>query len=220
MDDRIRICLWMIGVGAFGAILGGIFGGLGAMLFARTGHAAGTGLARRIADAFARASEQEPSSLERAIVVGATDGFFFLGILGLISGSLMGLSGRSVKELLVPIVVGSVLLAGGAIALGSVAYVLRYRAAEFLYGMAGGFLGTVLASYLFGSPYGPAGLVPGMFVARVLCRAVRRYAPKFHSPHIDPSTPTLRSRTNTNITGMPHSPPDVDDFYKKDSVEE
>lgn len=129
MDDRIRICLWMIGGGALGSILGGLFGGLTAMMFAWSGHTAGTGWARRIADAFARTAEQEPSPLGRAVFIGVVDGFFFLGSLGLVVGSLLGISGRTTAELLVPVVVGSVVLVAGAVCFGVLAYVVS-RASE------------------------------------------------------------------------------------------
>jgi hypothetical protein len=124
MDERLRICLWMVGGGAVGLVLGGVFGGLTGALFAQSGHTAGTGLARRIADSFARTAEHELSPLRRAVLIGATDGILFLGILGLIAGVLLGMSGRSADELLLPALVGSVALVGGAIIFGMLAYVL------------------------------------------------------------------------------------------------
>lgn len=220
MDERIRICLCMIGGGALGSILGSVFGGLTAMMFTRSGHTAGTGWARRIADAFARTAEQEPSPLGRAVVIGVVDGFFFLGSLGLVVGSLLGISGRTSEELLVPVVVGSVVLVAGAVYLGAVAYALRCLAAEFLYSTVGGFIGSFLTLLLLGSGYGPVGIVPGMFFGLFLCRSVRRYAPTFHPPRVDQSVPSshIDADTDTEIRQSRSCSHD-DFFHKPDSFE-
>jgi hypothetical protein len=220
MDERIRICFWMVGGGAFGAILGSVFGGLAGVMFAWSGHTAGTGLARRLADTLARTAEREASPLGRAGFIGAADGFFFLGILGLIAGALLGLSGRPTGELLAPIGIGSVVLVGGAISIGSLAYALRYLAAEFLYVTAGGFLGSFLAATLLGSNYGPAGIVPGVLAGLAFCRTVRRYAPTFHPPQVGKTVRSPRADANTDISGPSSSSSKSDFFGKADTFEE
>jgi hypothetical protein len=221
MDDRLRICLWMVGGGGFGSVLGGVFGALAAaQLHARSGDTAGTRLARQIVDNFLQSAERQPSPLGRAVLIGAADGFFFLGILGLVTGALLGVSGRTVDELLLPIVLGTLLLAGGAIFFGMLAYTLTHHAAVLLYTTAGGFLGSFLAARLLGSVYGPIGLVPGMCIGLFLCRAVRRYSPRFQAPRVGKTMPKPRSDADTNITGSPSSPPNDDFFHKPDSFEE
>lgn len=130
MDDRIRICLWLIGGGAFGALLGSVFGGLTGAMLEWNGRAAGTGLAQRIADTFEHTALQKPTPLRRAIVVGATDGFLFLGVIGLTLGLLLGRSDRG-AELLLPVLAGSVFLIGGATCFGLLAYFFSRGADSF-----------------------------------------------------------------------------------------
>lgn len=214
MDDRLRICLWMMGGGVFGGVLGGVFGALAAALYARSGGAAGTRMARNVVENFLQAGDRQPSPTVHAAIIGAVDGFFFVGILGLIAGAFLGISGRTAEELLVPIVIGSVVLVGGAIFFGSMAYALTYRAAESLYSVAGGVLGGFVAGRLLGSSYGPIGFVPGMIVGLFLCRAVRRYSPKFFPPRIEKTMSQPRLDTDTDITGSPASLPNDDFFHK------
>jgi hypothetical protein len=167
-----------------------------------------------VAEAFLDAALHPPSATGRAALIGAADGFFFLGILGLVGGMLLGLSGRSAGELLVPIVGGSLLLVGGAIFFGTLAYALTNHAASFLYGIAGCLAGGLIAESLLGSGYFYFGAVPGLVVAQLLCRTVRRYSPKFQSPHIGNTMRQARADANTDITGSP--PPHAnDDFFHK-----
>jgi hypothetical protein len=220
MDDRLRICLWMVGGGGVGAVLGCAFGALTAALYARSGGGAGTGWARRLADAFLNAESHQPSPTSRAAFVGALDGFVFLGILGLVGGALLGLSGQSAGELLVPMMVGSLLLVGGAVFFGTLAYALTYYGRECFYGSGGGILGCLLASSLFGSGYGPLGLVPGIIFGLILGRTVRRYSPKFQPPHFENSILRSRSEANSEITEPPPSRTNDEFFPKPDAHEE
>lgn len=218
MDDRLHICLWMIGGGALGSGLGVIFGGLSAMMFARSGHAAGTGLARRIADAFERTAEQEPSPLGCAVFIGAVDGVLFLGILGLVAGALLGASGRTAHELLLPALVGSVALFGGAIFFGLLAYAMSRGAHIIVSVIAFGLFGAFLVALTFGVDRLLLGVVPGFFVGLLFSLAARRYSPTFRTPQIGK---TVRyPRSDSDITRSPHSPSDVDFFRKPDSFEE
>lgn len=214
MDDRLRICLWMVGGGVFGGVLGGVFGALAATLYARSGGAAGTRLARNVVENLLESGDRQPSPTFHAAIIGAVDGCFFLGILGLVAGLFLGKSGRTANELVLPMMVGSVLLVGGAIFFGTMAYALTYRGARFLYGCAGAFVGSLIAGTLLGSVYGSAGIVPGMIVGWLLCGAVRAYSPKFHLPRIEKTIPELHSEANTNITGPPPTPQN-DDFLRK-----
>ncbi|HTU23636.1 MAG TPA: hypothetical protein VMG10_36705 [Gemmataceae bacterium] len=220
MDERLRICLWMVGVGGFGAVLGGVFGAVTAVLYARNGGAAGTRLARNLVKNFFQSGDGQPSPTFHAAVLGAADGFFFLGTLGLVAGAFLGKCGWTANELLLPIVLSGVLLIGGAMLFGTLAYALTYRTAECLYCIAGSILGSILAARLLGSVYGPVGIMPGMGVGLFLCRAVRAYSPKFHPPRAEKTTPRLRSDANTDITGSLSSPPNADFFRKPDSIEE
>jgi hypothetical protein len=200
--------------------LGGLFGSLAAALYARNGGAAGTRLARNVVENLLQSGDRPPLPALHAAIIGAVDGFFFLGIFGLIAGMFLGKSGRSANELLFPIMTGSVFLVGGAIIFGAMAYALTYRAMEFLYGCTGAFLGSFVAVGLFGSIYGSAGLVPGMVIGCLLCRAVRRYTPRFHPPQVEKDRAVPNARPDTDITCSPSSPR-IDEFFTKpDSFEE
>jgi hypothetical protein len=223
MDDRLRICLWMVGGGGLGAALGGVFGAVAAaQLYARCREVAGTQLARRVVESFLRSGEHPPSRLGLATLVGAADGFFFLGSLGLVGGALLGTSGRAADEFLVPIVLGSVLLVGGAILFGVLAYALTHHAAALVYAAAGAGSGSFLAALLLGADYSLVGLVPGLCLGLLLGRAVRHYSPRFHPPHVwKPFRPQrLHSDADTKFTDSP--PPSANDelFHKPDTFEE
>jgi hypothetical protein len=219
MDARLHISLWMIGGGAFGAFLGGVFGGLAAALHAQSGHAAGTGFARRIADAFARTAEQQPSPWAQVIFIGSVDGFVFLGTLGLLAGLLLGKSGLPADELMIPIGVGSVLLALAAACLGAVAYTIRYLTAEFLYGVAFGIAGSILAGMVLPHPYGgAAGCGCGSVIGFALCRIVRRYSPRFRAPEVSKTVPSRHTDANNDITSTTSLPPE-EFFRNPDSFE-
>jgi hypothetical protein len=219
MDERLRICLWMVGGGIFGGVLGGIFGALAAALYARNGGAAGTRLARNVVENVLQTGERQASSTVHAALIGAADGFFFIGIFGLIAGALLGIVVRNADDSLVPVISGSLLLFGGAILFGTAAYALTYHTAEFLYSLTGGLLGCLLASLLEPLLVLP-GLVTGLYLGLYVCRTVRRYSPKFHPPRIEeiPSQPC--SPADTDITGSSPSLPDNEFFHKPDSFRE
>jgi hypothetical protein len=212
MDERLRICLWMIGGGGFGCVLGSVFGTLAAaLLYVRSSETAGTRLARNVVENFLQSGERQPLPMSRAALIGAVDGFLFLGILGLVAGALLGMSGRAADELLLPMVAGSALLAGGAIFFGMLAYALTYRTAEILHAIVGGFLGSFLAVTLLGPDHGLVGLIPGLCLGLFLCRTLRRYSPRFHPPRVGKSMPQSRADYPTDITGTP--PPHANDDF-------
>lgn len=173
MDARLHICLWMIGGGAAGAFLGGVFGGLTGGLFARSGHAAGTGLARRVADNFAQTTERASSPVRRAIFIGATDGFIFLGIFGLAAGVLLGTIHRPTHELLWPALFAVVLI-GGAVFFGLLAYAMSRGARTLGTVIAGGLLGACLVAMRYGVDRLLFGVVLGFLVGLLFSFAIQR----------------------------------------------
>ena len=224
MDDRLRIGLCIVGGGAFGAVLGGAFGGLTAALFAQSGGAAGTGFGRRVADAFARTSLHPPSPLRRAALIGAADGFLFLGLLGIVGGALVGASGRAADEVLMPALAGSVILVGGAIFFGTLALAMSHSARTVGNVVAGGLLGAFVAALTMGADRLLVGVAPGLLVGLVYSLlyslAARRYAPTFQPPRIGETIPRNHTDSETDITETPHMHSDEDSFRKPDSFEE
>lgn len=220
MDERLRICLWMMGGGGFGSVLGSVFGALAAALYAKTGGEAGTHLARSTVENFLQLGERQSSPIRRAALVGAADGFYFLGTVGLAAGAFLGKSGWPTDELFLPMMLGGELLIGGAVLFGTLAYGLTYQGAQFLYGLAGSILGSIIVGSLLGSVYGSAGCVVGMFAGWLFCRAVRCYSPRFDTPRVGKTAPQPRSHTDTDFTGSMPSPSNVDFVRKPDSIEE
>lgn len=219
MDERLWICLWMVGGGVLGGVLGAAFGALTGVVYAQNGGAAGTGLARRIVEPFLDTPEQQASSLRRAALIGAADGFLFLGIFGLVAGALLGVSGRATNELLVPAVVGSVFLVGGAAFFGGLAYGLARNgpwAAVWVFAV--GLLGTFLAGLHLGADNCLFGTIPGLLVGLILSFLQARYAPRFQPPRVE--KPAARHRSDTDITGPPHARPGSDAIRKPDAEEE
>jgi hypothetical protein len=215
MDERLRICLWMVGGGGLGAVLGCGLGALTAALYAKSGGAAGTRWARRVAESFLDTALHPPSPTGRAALVGAVDGFLFLGILGLIAGLLLGMSGQRMDELLVPMIVGSVLMVGAAIFFGTLAYALTYYTAESIYSIVGSIIGGLLAANVLGPKFVMLGAGLGGLIAFYLCRTVRRYAPKFQPPRVGKTTPLPHSDANTDITDQ--SPSQIQKMNRQDA---
>lgn len=213
MDERLWICLWMIGGGGLGAVLGGAFGALTAVLYAQSGGAAGTRLARRIVENFVETSERQFSATGRAALIGAVDGFLFLGLLGLVGGAMMGVSGRATSELLLPFAVGSVLLVGGAAFFGGLAYSLARNGLwvrVILSVFAGGSLGSFLAGIFLGADNCLLGTILGLLVGLMVSFIRRLYTPTFRSPQVGKPSLRQRSDTDTDITGSPHFRPGSD----------
>lgn len=221
MDERLYICLGMVSGCALGSVLGGVFGGLASALYAQSGGSAGTGFGRRVADAFARAEERELSPVRQAAISGAADGILFLGLLGVVVGALLGMSGRPAGELLLSAGVGSAVLVGGAAFFGVLAYSMaRNGVWAVLYVFAGGLLGSFVAGILLGADNCLLGTIPGLLAGQTLSLVGGRYAPTFRSPHVGKAVPRRRSNTKTDITGPLHRHPGADAFRKPDPSKE
>jgi hypothetical protein len=222
MDERLRISVWLVSGGGLGAVLGGAFGALTGALYAQHGGSAGTRFGRGVADAFARAAEEEPSAVRRAAITGAADGVLFLGIVGTLAGAGVAIIGNAPLRWLGVAALGSVALVGAAAFFGLLAYSITSDAThEFLGAFVGCCLGGLLAASLLGSVYGPVGLVPGMYIGKGLARLLRRrYAPKFHPPRAGKVVPRSPTDARTDITGTPPSHPDNDSIRKPGSWDE
>lgn len=207
MDERLRICLWMVSGGGLGSVLGGAFGALTAALYAQSGGAAGTGFGRRVADAFARTAKEDISPLRRATITGAADGFVFLGVVGTLAGILVATVGHTDPRWLIHAALGSVLLVGLAAFFGMLAYGMASNGVwAVLWIFAGGLLGSFLAGIVLGADRCLLGTLPGLFVGLIFSFVRGRYAPTFRSPRAGKAIP-------------PHRP-DRDAFRKPDFTDE
>ncbi len=221
MDERLRISVWIVSGGGLGVVLGGAFGGLAGMLHARSGHSAGTGFGRRVADAFARTAERKPSLLRYGAITGAADGVLFLGLLGAVLGALVASVGNADPRWLGLAALGSVLLVLAAAFFGVLGYALAHngiRAVFYVFG--GGLVGSFLVGEFFGAYFCPLGALFGFLVGLILSFLTRRYAPTFHPPDVDEGAAPLRSDGPTDITESPHFHRDIESFRKPDPFAE
>jgi len=221
MDERLRISLWIVSGGGLGVVLGGAFGGLAGMLHARSGHSAGTGFGRRVADAFARTAEREPSPIRHGAITGAADGVLFLGLSGLLAGAFVAIVADADARWLIFAALSSALLVGGASLFGVIGYGLaRNGVGSVVYVFAGGLLGSLIAGKLLGANLCLVGTVPGLLAGLALSFVARLYAPAFRPPQVGKAAPRLRSDAETHITGSPHPRQDNDSFRQPDPFAE
>jgi hypothetical protein len=217
MDERLRVSLWVVVSGGLGAVLGGAFGGLAGLLYAQGGGAAGTRFGRRVADAFARAGQSEASPTARAALVGAADGFLFLGVVGVLAGAAAAVFGRADPRWLAPAALGAALLVGAAAFFGSLAYSMtRHGARAITCILGGGLFGSLAAGLLLGVDDCLFGTLPGFILGLALSFVVRRYTPTFRPPQVGEPSARRRPDAETDITG----PPQPGVFRKPDAFEE
>ncbi len=186
MDARLRTFAWILGSGCFGAMVGIVFGALAGALYWRSGRASGTRLGLLIADAFGRFSRRPLSRTTRGSLIGAVDGLLFLGVVGTLLGVAGVASGRDLEEILRPALWLALLLVGGAIFFGTLAYTLTRAGVRALAAVGGGgILGAALGSYLAGV----GGLLFGSLGGLVAGNALgllwpARYEPEFLEPQL------------------------------------
>ena len=79
MDESWRNLALILGAGGYGAVVGSVFGAVTGAVHWGSGRAAGTAIAHRVAVAFEKAGDRELSRQTRGAIIGALDGFLFLG---------------------------------------------------------------------------------------------------------------------------------------------
>ena len=188
MDERLRTFVWILGSGCFGAALGILFGGLAGLLYWRSGKASGSRLAHRLIAAFVRLSRRDLSHTAKGGLVGAVDGFLFLGTVGTILGAITILGGGVPGEMIRPALWLSLLLVGGATFFGMFAYTLTHAGVRALAPVAvAGVIGAALGSFLGGLGGLLLGVVLGMVAGNVVgLWWPNRYEPTFAEPQFDP----------------------------------
>jgi hypothetical protein len=186
MDEKLRILGWIAGSGGFFAVLGLAFGALAGALYARGGRRAGTGLGLAVAHAMARAGGKELSLIAQGAIVGAVDGFLFLGVLGSLAGAVGVSSGGVRLEMVRPVMVGALLLVGGAVFFGGLAYTVTRAGVRGLAAACGcAAVGAFSGFYLAGSHGLLAGLITGVVVGNLGSLGWNHYAPRFVEPGVD-----------------------------------
>jgi hypothetical protein len=175
MDDRLQTFLWVLGSGGFFAALGAAFGAVSGALCWTSGRTAGTAIGLRFADAFARVSDREMTRGHRGALVGAADGFFFLGLLGALVGAFAVYRVHPPSQLMMPLAWGGLALGGGAIAFGLLAMAIVRNGiwAVACLGVAG--LVGALAGWRLGRDNGlMIGAIAGVVLGTLASFGVRR----------------------------------------------
>jgi hypothetical protein len=174
VDERTRLFLWLLFCGGFFALLGGAFGAVTGYATWREGRAAGGFVGLTVARAFARLRDEPLSGSARAALVGAVDGAVFGLLVGVVVGLATGWPAGGEWRRLRPVLLGGVLLAAGALALGSMAVVIGGGGMRSVLGLfAGGVLGAVVGLWLGALDGLFAGLLLGAGAGALLARAGR-----------------------------------------------
>ena len=179
MDEIWRQFWWIVGSGGFGAALGCVFGGVTGFIHWGSGRAAGTFLGHQVAQAFENAGEQPLSHRMRGTLVGATDGFLFLGVVGTLVGLLFIYVIDGSGEMLVAVALGGLLLALQALCFGLLAFAMIRSGAWAVVGLClGGVGGAFVAALVIGADHLLVGVVPGMVAGTALSFLWRKPKPR------------------------------------------
>lgn len=210
MDDRLRIVIWLLGSGAALALLGAAFGAVVGYFHWQGGGGAGTTFGLTVVRAFERAAGKDFPPVRKGVIIGAADGFLFLGVLGLLLGGIQAYRGAPAGELLGPAAAVGGLMAG-AVVFGILAYSLL-RAG--MWAVAALCAGALLAGLSGALLAGPTGLIIGLSLGGVtgalLASWSQGYKPTFTPPRMQPPPPPAPP-SSTDVTSGPsggYSPPD------------
>jgi hypothetical protein len=175
MDDRVRIFASILAAGGFFGALGCAFGALAGVLTWRSGRAAGTALGFAVARAFARAAQTELSPGAMGALVGGTDGFLFLGLVGTGFGAFAAYRGQGGWEVVSPAAQAALLLAGGAVFFGLLGYALVRTGVRHMAGVcAAGLCGAIAGALLGGADGLMLGTAAGVLAGTAAALLARR----------------------------------------------
>jgi hypothetical protein len=169
VDDRLRAFWQVFASGAFFGVLGAAFGALVGHLSWTRGRPAGSAAGLAVARALARVSEREATPGRSGLVVGAVDGFLFLGLLGTVFGLLITARGSADWAVLSRPAVGALLLTGGAVFFGGLALAIIHAGGKAVIGVfAGGMVGAVSGAFFARADGIIIGAVGGVLAGTVL----------------------------------------------------
>lgn len=169
MNDRLGVFLWTFGGGLAFAVVGAAFGGLTGGVNARHGRTGGTVIGRRIARAIEGLFRRPLSEFQRGVLVGATDGAIFLGLVGIVLGLIADRADYDPEAWLVPIfliLVGAAVLAA---IFGMIAFGMSSRGWQSLGGVVfGGLAGMLVAILCIGRDHLVPSAVCGMVLGAII----------------------------------------------------
>jgi hypothetical protein len=214
MDEIWLTMAFVLGCGGYGAALGAAFGAVAGAVYWGSGRAAGTGLGQRVVSAFENAGGRSLPRLTRGVLVGATDGFLFLGVVGTALGLTFAYTGDPDAAVLVPLAVGGVLVAVAAVVFGVLAYAVVRNGDWAVIGLfLGGVAGAFTAALLLGAERLLWGVVPGLIAGTWASFLLRKYEPRFRAPRAAKATHERWRTGGEDVTAEP--PPDGPDSIQK-----
>jgi hypothetical protein len=185
MDEIWHHMAWIIGCGGCGAVLGMAFGAVTGAVHWGGGRAAGTFLGHRALEAFEAAGGREYSPRQRGALVGATDGFLFLGVLGTLLGVVFTYVAAPDAGVVIYLAIGGFLIALAAAFFGMLAYALVRNGVVAVIGLfVGGIGGAFTAAVLFGADHLMLGVVPGIVLGTAASFLLRKYEPQYRAPRV------------------------------------
>jgi hypothetical protein len=186
MDDRTETFLLLLSCAVSGGTLGAALGAASGALSWSGGRAAGTALALAVARAVTRVSQVKPTPTGRGALVGAVDGFLFLGLVALGAGFLLRRFGQVPMRVFGVIALASLVLTTAAVALGLLAYaLLRAGIHALAWAFAAAIVGSALGVRVAGWPGFLAGGLGGFALATLvflLVGSLRSGAPRTGMP--------------------------------------
>jgi hypothetical protein len=175
VDPKAQAFLWILGSAGFFAALGAVFGAVTGALYWKSGRASGTALGLGVAERFERAARRRPSPARKGALVGAVDGFFFLGVLGVLVGAVAAYHVQPPAGLLWPLARAGLYLGGAAVGFGVLAAVfVRNGVWAVAPACAAGLLGAFAGHRLAGETGLMLGAVLGLVGGAVAASALRR----------------------------------------------
>jgi hypothetical protein len=150
VDAKLQAFLWILGSAGFFATLGSAFGAVTGALYWRSGRTSGTGLGLYFAGQLERTARRESTRAEKGALVGAVDGFLFLGAVGVTVGAVAAYRVHPPSSLLWPLAQAGLYLGGAAVGFGFLAIAMVRNgvwaiAPACIAGLVGAFLGARLS---------------------------------------------------------------------------
>jgi hypothetical protein len=176
VDEQLLTFARVLACGGFFAFVGALFGGFVGHLSWKRGRPAGSVAGLSVARAMARMAGQEGTPGSTGALVGAVDGFLFLGLSGVALG-LFAAKSHMGWAVLNRLAFGFLVLSGGAVFFGGLAVGISYAGVRAIAGVfAGGMLGAASGGLVGHGDGIVFGAVGGMAAGTILSlfRRVRR----------------------------------------------
>jgi hypothetical protein len=205
MDEIWRHLAWILGTGGFGAAIGMVFGAVTGYVHWSNGRSPGTFLGHRVAEAFESAGGREYSPGKRGTIIGATDGFLFLGVIGTLLGVVFTYVAPLDNGIMIELGIGGFLLTLTALLFGMLAYALVRSGVVAVVGLSiGGMAGAFTAALVLGVDHLMLGVIPGMVLGTAASFLLPKYEPQYREPNVAKTVHEKWRTDDEDITTEPN----------------